>query len=61
VQYSYKCKEKICGEIFIAEHGMNENPKVKCPACGKQANKHISKTPPGVIWKAKKSTAGGRS
>ena len=57
--YSYKCEK--CGEVFTESHGMNENPKVKCPLCKGKSKKFYGKNPPSVIWKAKKSTVGGRS
>lgn len=39
--YDYKCKE--CGERVEVSHGMNEKPEVKCPKCGKECAKCISK------------------
>ncbi len=31
MNYDYRCTK--CEQVFIASHGMNEKPKVKCPGC----------------------------
>ena len=31
MRYDYQCKG--CKHIFLAKHGMNEKPKIKCPKC----------------------------
>jgi putative FmdB family regulatory protein len=38
--YEYMCRK--CGAITEKIHGMNENPAVKCEACGGKAERKIS-------------------
>ena len=37
--YDYKCDK--CREIFEAEHGMGEKPRLSCPDCGSAEVKKV--------------------
>ena len=37
--YDYKCHK--CEHTFEKFHGINYNPKIKCPLCGEEAQKMI--------------------
>lgn len=47
--YDYKCK--ACGHTFALFQSMAENPKRKCPACGKMALVRLIGTGSGIIFK----------
>jgi putative FmdB family regulatory protein len=47
--YDYECKK--CGEKTEIFHGINDAPKRKCPACGKNSLKRLISAGAGVIFK----------
>ena len=47
--YDYKCK--ACGHTFALFQSMSENPKKKCPSCGRMALVRLIGTGSGIIFK----------
>ena len=48
--YEYECKN--CGNIFEQFHGINENPHIFCPKCGKDDNiERLISAGSGLIFK----------
>ncbi len=47
--YDYKCK--ACGHTFALFQSMKENPKRKCPSCGRMTLVRLIGTGSGIIFK----------
>ncbi len=47
--YDYKCK--ACGHTFALFQSMSENPKKKCPSCGRMTLVRLIGTGSGIIFK----------
>ncbi|HHI67779.1 MAG TPA: zinc ribbon domain-containing protein [Planctomycetes bacterium] len=47
--YDYKCK--ACGHTFALFQSMTENPKKKCPSCGRMTLVRLIGTGSGIIFK----------
>ena len=47
--YDYKCK--ACGHTFALFQSMTENPRKKCPSCGRMTLVRLIGTGSGIIFK----------
>ena len=45
-RYDYKCP--TCDMVFEVEHPMSEHPEIRCPQCGKPAQRVFSTS--GIVF-----------